>query len=220
MPAEEVAAADERASHLAVPFDGLTPDWRLRGTMLAQGRLSDALNRREEVELRDVEWAPADGSGPFEPAPGIKVLDPYDLVLILAGPETLPHMTEAEKAAHKVHKVPFDVALEVPPFRVVGTIMLHPGSDPSRLQDRSMPMFVPLLNAVGFLEGREIASETPVSAILVNRFYLRSVDQVELATAIRLARISHHPPRSSAGARGGEPTAADEVPFEEPGPGG
>jgi hypothetical protein len=225
---EASAAGGERPA-IRVPFDGLTPEWRLRGTFVTHGRLSDALNRREEVELADVDWAPADGSGPFEKAPGIKVLDPYDLVLIVAGPDTLPVMTDDERQAHKVHKIPFDVSLEAPPFRVIGTVMLHPGSDPSQLQDRSMPMFIPVVNAVAFLERREISNETPGSAILVNRFYVRSVAQADRDMSLRLARAAaaqgprlrpdmEIEPGSEAlrAALGSDPDAGRFLPPEEP----
>ncbi len=103
-----------------IAFDGLTEDWRLLGIMEISGRLSDALNRREAIAIRDVSWAPIDGSEPFSPAPGLRSIDPYDLIIVLAGEDTLPRFSDDEKAAHRVHKVTYDVALEVPPFRVRG----------------------------------------------------------------------------------------------------
>ena len=78
-----------------IPFDGLTEDWRLVGRMLVDGRLSDALNKREPIAIADVQWAPVDGSEPLAPAPGLKSVDPYDLVLVLAGEDSLPEMSEA-----------------------------------------------------------------------------------------------------------------------------
>ena len=97
-----------------MPFDGLTDEWRIVGEMHIAARLSDALNKREAVTISDVRWAPVDGSGELAPASGLKAIDPYDLILVLAGAATLPPMTDAERAAYKVHKIPFDVALEVP----------------------------------------------------------------------------------------------------------
>ena len=120
-----------------VPFDGMTEEWRLVGTMQVEGRLSDAVNRREPITLSEVSWAPLDGSEPLTPVPGLKTIDPYDLILIMAGQTTLPTMSETEKVAHKVHKVSYDVGIEIPPFRVVGTVLLYPGSDPNRLLDRA-----------------------------------------------------------------------------------
>ena len=155
-----------------VPFIGLTEDWRLRGRMDISGRLSDALNRREAIPITDVMWGPPDGSSPMEPAPGLRSVDPYDLILVTAGEDSLPPLTDTERTALKVHKVAYDVALEVPPFRVVGTVYLHPGSEPDRLLDRSSEMFTPIVDAVAKLGDIEV-SDPEVEVILINRFYLR-----------------------------------------------
>ena len=53
------------------------------------------------------------------------------------------------------------MALEVPPFRVIGTVYLHPGSEPDRLLDRSTEMFVPVVEAVARLG--DVESATPRS---------------------------------------------------------
>ena len=103
-----------------VPFTAITEDWRLRGRMDIAGRLSDALNKREAIAITDVAWGPPD-STELEPAPGLRSVDPYDLILVTAGEDSLPPLTDTERSALKVHKVAYDVALEVPPFRVVGT---------------------------------------------------------------------------------------------------
>ena len=164
-----------------VPFIGLTEDWRLSGRMDISGRLSDALNRREAIPITEVLWGPPDGSSPMEPAPGLRSVDPYDLILVTAGEESLPPLTDTERTALKVHKVAYDVALEVPPFRVVGTVYLHPGSEPDRLLDRSSEMFTPIVDAVARLGDVEV-SDPEVDVILINRFYLRGVDQVDKRT--------------------------------------
>ena len=115
--------------------------------MNIEGRLLDSLNKREAIEIHDVQWAPIDASAPLSPAPGLRSVDPYDLILVLAGPDSMPELTEEEKAAHRVHKVSYDVALEAPPFRVIGTVLMHPGSDPDRLLDRATEMFVAVVDA-------------------------------------------------------------------------
>jgi hypothetical protein len=168
-------------SERGVPFIALTEDWRLRGRMQIAGRLTDALNKREAIPISDVEWGPPDGSAALAPAPGIRSVDPYDLILVTAGEDSLPPLTETERQALKVHKVAYDVALEVPPFRVVGTVFLHPGSEPDRLLDRSSEMFVPITDAVARLGETEV-SDPEVEVILVNRFYLRGVEQVDKRT--------------------------------------
>ena len=166
-----------------VPFDGLTEEWRIVGEMHIAGRLSDALNRREAVTISDVRWAPVDGSDELSPASGLKAVDPYDLILVMAGAATLPPLTDAERTAYKVHKVPYDVALEVPPFRVIGTVYLHPGSEPERLLDRATEMFVPVVGATAYLGDQQIGEE--MDAIMVNRFYLRGLAQIDRRTGER-----------------------------------
>ncbi len=181
-----VAAADTPPGR-GVPFDGLTEDWRIVGQMHVTGRLSDALNKREAVPISDVQWAPADGSEAMTAAPGLKSVDPYDLIMVLAGDDTLPVMTDNERSAHKVHKIAYDVALEVPPYRVLGTVFLLPGSEPDRLLDRATEMFVPIVDAVAYL-GDDPLGES-MDAILVNRFYLRGVEQIDRRTGERHQRL-------------------------------
>lgn len=185
-PAEESAAADPGPARpsTVIRFDGLTEEWRLLGQMHIQGRLSDVLNKREAVPISDVSWAPIDGSGGLTAVPGLKSVDPYDLILVLAGSGSSPPMAEAEKAAYMVHKVPYDLALEAPPYRVIGTVYLLPGAEPKRLLERGTEMFVPVVDAVAWLGDRRL-SAPEVDAILVNRFYLRGVDPVDKRTGER-----------------------------------
>lgn len=164
-----------------IQFEGLTEEWRLVGRMEIEGRLSDVLNRREPISIADVEWAPADGSAPLTPAPGLEKIDPFDLILVFAGAGSLPSFTEAERSAHRLHKVPYDVALEVPPFRVIGTVYLFPGSEPDRLMDRSNELFVPVTDAVALL-GQVPVNDAGIDVVLVNRSYLRGVEPIDRRT--------------------------------------
>ena len=187
-PAEpDEAAVDATSSPSAVPqptdgggvaFDGLTEEWRLVGVMAVSGRLLDALNRRDAISIRDVNWAPLDGSEPFSPVPGLRSIDPYDLMVVLAGEGSLPVFSDDEKAAHRVHKLSYGVALEVPPFRVRGTVHLFPGFEPERLLDRSNDMFFAVTGGLVMLDETRIGDD-PTDTILVNRQYLRRVEQVE-----------------------------------------
>jgi hypothetical protein len=183
--------SDAGSGQRGIPFDGMTEEWRLVGTMQIEGRLSDVVNRREPIVLSEVSWAPIDGSDVLAPAPGLKTIDPYDLILIMAGQSTLPTQSDTEKVAHRVHKVSYDVAIEVPPFRVVGTVLLYPGSDPNRLLDRATEMFVPVVDATASIGSRVVADH--VDAILVNRFFLRGVEQVDRATGERPQKLPGQP---------------------------
>ncbi len=179
-PTTEVIESARKTGGVA--FDGLTEEWRLVGVMHIDGRLSDALNRREAIAIADVSWAPADGSGPFTPVPGLKSVDPYDLIVVLAGEGTLPPLSEAERVAHKIHKVPYDCVLEAPPFRITGTVYMFAGTEPERLLDRGTEMFVPVVDAACYL-GDQRMGEGEVEVVLVNRFYLRGIEQVDKAGA-------------------------------------
>ncbi len=177
-----------------IPFDALTEEWRLVGRMAVDGRLSDTLNRREPIEINEVQWAPLDGSEPFSEAPGLKAIDPYDLILVLAGETSLPSMSTDEAAAHRIHKVSYDLLLEAPPYRIVGTVHLYPGTDPLRLLDRSSEMFVPVVHARASMDEQPIATDADV--ILVNRLYLRGVSQVDRSTGERAEPIPGLPAAS------------------------
>jgi hypothetical protein len=186
--AAEPPAAPQVAPAKGVPFEGVTEEWRLVGSMLVNGRLSDALNRREPIALADMRWAPMDGSDELAAAPGLKSVDPYDLVLVIAGENSLPPMTESERSAHKVHKVTYEVGLELPPYRVIGTVMLYPGYDPERLLERSNEMFVAVINATATM-GAETISPPGTDVILVNRAYLRGVEQIDARTGERYEKL-------------------------------
>ena len=184
--AKAPAAAASKTQGLA--FDGLTEDWRLTGRMMIEGRLSDALNKREPIELITVQWGPVDGSEPMADAPGLKTVDPYDLVIVVAGEDSIPEMTEDGRAAHRVHKVSYEVAIEVPPYRVIGTVYLHPGSEPDSLLSRSSEMFVPIVEATAMMGDNRVGPET-ASAVLVNRQYIRGVEQVDVRTGERHQKL-------------------------------
>jgi hypothetical protein len=182
------SAAKAAANDQGVRFEGLTEEWRLVARMLIDGRLSDALNRRDPIDIVDVMWAPADGSAALAPAPGLKNVDPYDLVLVLAVDASMPESSEEERTAHRVHKVSYEVALEVPPYRVIGTVMLYPGSEPDSLLSRSSEMFVPIVDASASMGDRAV-SPAKSSAILVNRAYLRGVEQIDMRTGERHTKL-------------------------------
>jgi hypothetical protein len=184
----QAGAPPSSAAGPGIAFEGLTEDWRLVGRMAIEGRLSDALNKREPIPIDDVTWAPADGSEALAPAPGLKSVDPYDLVLVLTGAASLPEMTADEKTAHRVHKVSYEVALEAPPYRVVGTVYLYPGSEPDSLLQRSSDMFVPIVDATVAIASRPIGEGT-YATVLVNRQYLRGVEQVDVRTGERHEKL-------------------------------
>jgi hypothetical protein len=186
------AAAASAPGERGIGFDGLTEEWRIVGAIEGTGRLSDVLNRREPLTIRDVRWAPLDDPTALAPAPGLRTIDPYDLIVVLASEDSLPAVTEQERDAHRVHTISYDVALERPPFRVIGTVYLYPGSEPATLLQRATERFVPVVDASAML-GPTVLSEPGIEAILVNRFYLRGVEQVDKRTGERPERLPGAP---------------------------
>jgi hypothetical protein len=180
-PLPEVAPVQAQPERRGIPFDGLTEEWRLAGRMEIEGRLSDVLNRREAIPITEVCWAPIDGSEEMAPAAGLERVDPFDLIIVFAGAGSLPVRSEVERTAQRLHKVPFDVTLDLKPFRVIGTVFLFPGSEPERLMDRSTDLFVPVTNALALMDDRPL-HDPEVEVVLVNRSYLRGVEQVERRT--------------------------------------
>ena len=83
--AAKPTAPTTRPGGPSTAFEGLTEEWRLVGRMHVKGRLTDALNKRESITISEVNWAPIDGSAQLEAAPGLKAIDPYDLILVVAG---------------------------------------------------------------------------------------------------------------------------------------
>jgi hypothetical protein len=188
----DASAQTAAGADTGIPFEGFTEDWRLVGRMLIAGRMSDGLNKREPIEIADVSWAQIDDPGRLAPAPGLKSVDPYDLIIVLASEASLPDMTVDERTAHRVHKVSYEVALEAPPYRVVGTVFLYPGSEPDTLLQRASDMFVPVVDATAWIGDLPIGT-AQASAILVNRQYLRGVAQVDVRTGERHAPLPGAP---------------------------
>ena len=176
--ARSAAGGRAGSARTGVAFDGLTEEWRLVGVMELEGRLLDILNRREAIPIADMTWATLDSPADLKPAPGLQKVDPYDLIVVLAGDATLPPLNDAEKAALRVHKVAYDVILALPPYRVIGTVFLHAGSEPERLMDRGSDLFFPVTNAVALI-GDAPQGDPEIDVVLVNRSYLRGVEQVD-----------------------------------------
>ncbi len=178
VPAGSAGTGETARTRTGVPFEGLTEDWRLVGFMELDGRLLDVLNRREVIPIGNMAWSTVDAVADLQPAPGLQKVDPYDLIVVLAGDLTLPPLNDAEKAAFRRNKVAYDVILELPPYRVIGTVFLHPGSEPERLMDRGSDLFFPVTNAVA-LSGDIPLGDPEIDVALVNRSYLRGVNPVD-----------------------------------------
>ncbi len=227
-PAAKAAAAvpGSGPDEAGMPFDCCTEDWRIRGRVPATGRLLDSMNRREALEITGAEWAPLDGSAEFQAVPGLKSIDPYDVLVVFATASTMPSRSPEASAAHRRSKEMYDVALEVPPFHVVGTVHLYPGLEPATLLDHATNLFVAVTGAVVLLEGSRVGPDVPTT-ILVNRSYITRVHQVEDArrhqdggTIVAAEEVVAETSAASAGADTPEEAALDAEPAPgEPAPG-
>jgi hypothetical protein len=88
--------------------------------------------------------------------------------------------------------VPYDVSLEASPFRVIGTVHLLPGMEPDRLFERSTELFIPLTAAYVFM-GDEQLGDSEVPLALVNRSYLRAVEQIDRRTLKKVQPLPGRP---------------------------
>jgi hypothetical protein len=69
---------------------------------------------------------------------------------------------------------------------------MHPGSEPDRLLDRATEMFVPVVDAIATL-GDTRVNDQEIDTILVNRFYLRGVEQVDKRTGLKAQKLPGSP---------------------------
>jgi hypothetical protein len=182
------SSPEETARRRGIPFVGFTDEWRLEGSMDIEGRAWDVLNRRQPIPITGVHWGPLDGSTPMEPAPGLRRMDSYDLVVALAVPVPEASGPDILRGAN----IPVDVVLHCPPLRVVGTVRMRPGQEAEELLLNQPDMFIPIGGAVAFLD-RQPLSIPPADLVLVNRAYLKDVRPIDARTleAIRpLARAA------------------------------
>ena len=204
-PQTASSAQGTPAREPGVPVDACTEDWRIRGRVAIEGRLLDALNRREPLQIVSAEWAPVDGSTAFEAVPGLRTLDPFDLLIVFARPDTMPPRSPEESAARRRTKDTFDVLVDLSPFQVVGTVHLYPGLDASSLLDRSSDLFIAFTGAVAALPSGQRVGPGEPTTILVNRSYMTHVEQVDEVTmnAVLASR-----PAAGAPAASGPPAPA------------
>jgi hypothetical protein len=71
-------------------------------------------------------------------------------------------------------------------------VLLHPGSEPQRLLDRATEMFVAVIDAKAYL-GEEPVGVDDVDTVLVNRFYLRGVEQIDKRTGVKAQKLPGAP---------------------------
>ncbi len=157
-------------------FRGFTEEWRIDAELRAEDALDVTLNKRDSMRIGDVHWGPLDGSSALVPAPGIKSIDPYDLIVAMTGTSGPPLLTEEDREALRVERTPYVVTLDAAPYRITGTVHLLPGTRPAQLLDRGNELFVMVTGPALFLNDTPLA-DAAADVVLVNRSYLRQVKQ-------------------------------------------
>ncbi len=173
------SAADSAVSSAGgATIHAFTEERRIIGRVQVTGRLSDALNRREPLPVFGVQTAPLAAPDQLEDAPDVRQLDPYELVVVAAGPDSQPALTAEQRAAIRSRKLRYAVCCELTGASVCGTVHLHPGVDPSQLVGHRLELFVPVTDAVVRVGGT-VVDEPQFDVAFVNRAYLRAVVPID-----------------------------------------
>jgi hypothetical protein len=165
------------AQPVGLPFEGVTEEWRLSGLMAIEGTILDALNRRERIPIAAVRWGPLGSDDMLQDAPGLRAINPYDLIVALVGSGD----GRQETGRTRITSEPLDVALDCPPLRLAGTVHLGPGEDEGVLLMSAPELFFPLTRPVILVDRRPV--DLPESEVaLVNRGYLKDVRRLDART--------------------------------------
>ncbi len=173
-------------------FAGWTAGLFVGGTVRGVDRLSDVLNRREYIRVRDAIVRP---TGSREPAAGPTapevVFDPFDFDFVVAEP--IPD--GPQRSGRHVHKLPYAVRVDGERFTIWGSIWVYPERDPELAIRGSAALFIPITRPHVERDGRPVTSSA--DAILVNRLAIRSLRRLDLPTEPPLL-ISRPGPGASA----------------------
>ncbi len=157
-------------------FHGWTEDRFIDGVVPGSERLSDLLNRRSPITLREPRMASADAIDWCVPVGDSLAVDPFDFDVVLAGP--LPEIDEVIRRARRVHKVAYPVAIQCRQFSIEGLVHLFPGLAPEYAAMRGPALFLPVTRPVVRWRGRTV-SEAGDDVALVNRYGVVDVRQID-----------------------------------------
>ena len=139
-----------------------TPTGVLTGTADVTSVAADGAELTEPFTVAGSSWYPLDG-GPPTQRPVASVLPDDMLVVVTPAPELFVHLTW------------YSIALEVGPYRVLGSLSTHPGFDPEKSIARPGGSFVPLSEVTIELVGHPEAGTAELAHVHVNRY---AVDRV------------------------------------------
>jgi hypothetical protein len=134
----------------------------LSGTADVSSVTMDGPDLVDPFTVGEARWYPLDG-GPPTLAPMLSV-QPDDMLVVVTPPPEL-----------KVHLTWYRIALEMGPYRLLGSLATHPGFNPEKSISRPGGMFVPLSDATIELIGHPEAGSAERAHVHVNRY---GVDRV------------------------------------------
>ncbi len=155
-------------------FVALTEDGRIDAT-INNAKFADALEKRMSMAVSNTMEGPADGSRPPVASPGFKSVDPYDLTIVMAAPDGVAPINEADREAWSKFRLTYDAVMEATPFRITGVLLLLPSIDPSMLMERGTELFLPVFQPI-IQMGAVPVRDVPRDVVLVNRSHLRRVN--------------------------------------------
>lgn len=139
-----------------------TPTGVLMGTADVTCVAADGPDLIDPFTVAGASWYPLDG-GPPTQRPVVSVAPDDMLVVVTPAPELFVHLTW------------YPIALEVGPYRVLGSLSTHPGFDPEKSIARPGGMFVPLSDVTIELIGHPESGTAQPAHVHVNRY---AVDRV------------------------------------------
>jgi hypothetical protein len=113
--------------------------------------------------------------GPLIPALGLKTIDPYDVAIAMPAEDGEPAVSDVDRDAWQKFRQKYTATIDVPPYRVTGTLLLLPSQDPLSLTERGTELFLPVFNPTVELLGAPV-KDIPRDSILVNRSHIRRIN--------------------------------------------
>ena len=132
-----------------------TPTGVLAGTADLTPVTIDGPDLVDSLTVTDSRWYPLDGEAPTQRP--LTSVAPDDMLVVVTPPPQL-----------KVHLTWYSIALDVGPYRVLGSLSTHPGFDPEKSIARPGSMFVPLSDVTVELIG-QLQEKRQIEVILIQK---------------------------------------------------
>jgi hypothetical protein len=167
-----IAPTTDQAVH---SFRAWTESLHITGRIRSTDRLSDALNRRENLRVEGPVVTPI-GAGSAARYQALEMsLDPFDVEVVLA---PVDDRTPGQRGARRIHKVRYPVIVDAGSFEIHGILHVFPGNAPEMVAHHTGLLFFPITEPRVYRAGRIVAGRGH-GAALVNRYSIRRITQVD-----------------------------------------